>query len=104
MCWEAEYEIFELSEGAAAPVVKQLLELPGEVAVGWSGYLNSLLTTLGLGLPASLAAAPLNVVDGSLVYTGGLINLPAVAIIAATSSPALRALPSISSVTPSRRP
>ncbi len=37
MCWEAEYEIFELSEGAAAPVVKQLLELPGEVAVGWSG-------------------------------------------------------------------
>ena len=55
------------------------------VAVGWSGYLNSLLTTLGLGLPASLAAAPLNVVDGSLVYTGGLINLPAVAIIAAIS-------------------
>ena len=55
------------------------------VAVGWSGYLNSLLTTFGLGLPASLAAAPLNVVDGAITYTGGLINLPAVAIIAAIS-------------------
>lgn len=37
MCWEAEHEIFELSEGAATPVVKQLLELPAEIAVGWSG-------------------------------------------------------------------
>ncbi|MDI9239510.1 amino acid permease [Lysobacter sp. LF1] len=55
------------------------------VAVGWSGYLNSLLGTFGMALPASLAAAPLNVVDGSIVYTGGLINLPAVAIIAAIS-------------------
>ena len=55
------------------------------VAVGWSGYLNSLLTTFGMGLPASLSAAPLNVVEGSIVYTGGLINLPAVAIIAAIS-------------------
>jgi basic amino acid/polyamine antiporter, APA family len=53
------------------------------VAVGWSGYLNSLLTTFGMGLPASLSSAPLNVVDGSIVYTGGLFNLPAVAIIAA---------------------
>lgn len=55
------------------------------VAVGWSGYLNSLLHTFGLGLPESLAAAPFNVVDGKLVATGGFINLPAVAIIAAIS-------------------
>jgi APA family basic amino acid/polyamine antiporter len=55
------------------------------VAVGWSGYLNSFLTNFGMGLPVSLAAAPLNVVDGALVYTGGLINLPAVAIIGAVS-------------------
>ena len=39
MCWEAEHEIFELSEGAAAPVVKQALSLPAEVAVGWLGDL-----------------------------------------------------------------
>jgi APA family basic amino acid/polyamine antiporter len=55
------------------------------VAVGWSGYFNSLLTSMGIGLPAALSAAPLNVVDGSIVYTGGIINLPAVAIIAAIS-------------------
>ncbi|BDU17127.1 amino acid permease [Lysobacter auxotrophicus] len=55
------------------------------VAVGWSGYLNSFLGDIGLALPTALAAAPLNVVDGSIVYTGGLINLPAVAIVAALS-------------------
>ena len=55
------------------------------VAVGWSGYLNSFLGDLGLALPASLAAAPLNVINGSVVYTGGLVNLPAVVIVAALS-------------------
>lgn len=55
------------------------------VAVGWSGYLNSFLGYFNMALPASLAAAPLNVVDGSIVYTGGLINLPAVFIVAALS-------------------
>jgi len=55
------------------------------VAVGWSGYLNSFLGYFNMALPASLAAAPLNVVEGSIVYTGGLINLPAVFIVAALS-------------------
>ncbi len=55
------------------------------VAVGWSGYLNSLLHTFGVGLPSSLAAAPFDVVGGKLVATGGLVNLPAVAIIGAIS-------------------
>ncbi|MET3930758.1 amino acid permease [Lysobacter soli] len=55
------------------------------VAVGWSGYLNSFLGSFNMALPASLAAAPLNVVEGSIVYTGGLINLPAVFIVAALS-------------------
>jgi basic amino acid/polyamine antiporter, APA family len=55
------------------------------VAVGWSGYLNSFLSSFGMGLPASLAAAPLNVVNGAVVYTGGLVNLPAVLIVAALS-------------------
>ncbi|HET6397190.1 MAG TPA: amino acid permease [Pseudoxanthomonas sp.] len=66
-------------------LVLEYLFAASTVAVGWSGYLNSFLTNFGLGLPASLSAAPLNVVDGSLTYTGGLINLPAVAIIAAVS-------------------
>lgn len=55
------------------------------VAVGWSGYLNSFLGYFGAALPESLASAPLNVVNGSIVYTGGFVNLPAVAIIAAVS-------------------
>ncbi len=55
------------------------------VAVGWSAYLNGFLSHFGAALPDSLSSAPLNVVDGSIVYTGGLVNLPAVAIIAAVS-------------------
>ncbi len=42
------------------------------VAIGWSGYLNRLLASLGLPLPALLRLAP---------HEGGLINLPAFAII-----------------------
>ncbi|GGD40991.1 amino acid permease [Pseudoxanthomonas indica] len=66
-------------------LVLEYLFASSTVAVGWSGYLNSFLATFGMGLPESLAAAPLNVVNGAVVYTGGLINLPAVAIIAAIS-------------------
>lgn len=42
------------------------------VAIGWSGYLNRLLEGIGLSLPAMLRLAP---------HEGGLINLPAFAII-----------------------
>lgn len=66
-------------------LVLEYLFAASTVAVGWSGYFNSLLTSIGIGLPASLSTAPLNVVDGSIVYTGGLFNLPAVAIVAAIS-------------------
>ena len=68
------------------------------VAVGWSGYLNSFLGHFGAALPESLAAAPLNVVDGALVYTGGFVNLPAVAIIGLKLRAVLRKtrLPSVS--------
>ncbi|QDX26092.1 amino acid permease [Sphingomonas suaedae] len=47
------------------------------VSVGWSGYLNGLITEFtGVGLPAFLAGAPLAL--GGV--EGGLINLPAVFI------------------------
>ena len=42
------------------------------VAIGWSGYVQNALTALGLTLPASLVSAP---------GAGGLINLPAAAIV-----------------------
>lgn len=42
------------------------------VANGWSGYFNNALTAIGLGLPEMLTKGP---------FAGGLVNLPAVAII-----------------------
>jgi APA family basic amino acid/polyamine antiporter len=62
------------------------------VAVGWSGYFTGLLDTLGtflgtsLMLPAELTNAPLNYADGHFVWTGALINLPAVAIVIAVAA------------------
>ena len=52
------------------------------VAVGWSGYVNSLLKDMGTSLPPSIAAAPyLRLDDGvTWVATGGVVNLPAVAV------------------------
>ncbi|WP_233805519.1 amino acid permease [Paraburkholderia sp. HP33-1] len=53
------------------------------VAVGWSGYIVSLLRNVGIEIPPTLAAAPGTVVklaDGSTIT--GVINLPAVLIIA----------------------
>ena len=47
------------------------------VAVGWSGYAQSLAADLGLRLPAALAAAP---------GAGGVANLPAAAVVLALSA------------------
>ncbi len=57
------------------------------VAVGWSGYITSLLHNLGIDIPAALATAPGTVTklpDGSTVT--GIINLPAVFIVAALTA------------------
>ena len=43
------------------------------VAVGWSGYANGFLTGVGVHLPLALSAGP---------SLGGIVNLPAIAIIA----------------------
>jgi APA family basic amino acid/polyamine antiporter len=66
-------------------LVLEYLFAAAAVSVGWSGYLNSFLGTFGLGLPASLSTAPLAVVDGAIAHTGGLVNLPAVLLVAALS-------------------
>jgi len=55
------------------------------VSVGWSRYFVKLLESLGLGaLPAALTSAPFDIgPDGvSLVTTGAILNLPAVAVVA----------------------
>src|ERR1700740_436503 len=52
------------------------------VAVGWSGYIVSLLHNFGIDVPAAFAAAPGTIVklpDGSTVL--GIINIPAALIV-----------------------
>ena len=52
------------------------------VAVGWSGYLNSLLHDFGLSLPAALAQAPLAYHHATgWQVTGAFMNLPAMIIV-----------------------
>ena len=66
-------------------LVLEYLFAASTVAVGWSGYLNSLLTSFDIGLPAAIASAPLTLMNGSFHATGALINLPAVLIVGAIS-------------------
>jgi len=56
------------------------------VAVSWSRYMGSFLHDFGITIPAQLAACPFDVItlpDGSQAH--GLVNIPAMAIIAAIS-------------------
>lgn len=55
------------------------------VAIGWSGYVVSFLRDLGINIPDAYASAPLayDAIGGSWSYTGALLNLPAMLVIAA---------------------
>ena len=67
-------------------LVLEYLFASSTVAVGWSGYLVSFLTTtLGIPFPAELATAPITWDGSDFVRTAGIINLPAVLIVAAVS-------------------
>jgi APA family basic amino acid/polyamine antiporter len=73
-------------------LVLEYLLAAASVAVGWSAYFDGLLQSIGslvgveLGLPAALAAAPFDLVEGRLVTTGTTLNVPAVAIVAAMTA------------------
>ncbi len=63
-------------------MVLEYLVSASTVAVGWSGYLDSLLRGFGIHMPAALASAPVVGTGlGDLHMTGALINLPAVLLI-----------------------
>lgn len=52
------------------------------VSIGWSGYFqNFLQAAFHFNIPAFLSHAPYDVQGGAIVATGGLMNLPAAAII-----------------------
>lgn len=90
------YSYATLGEGVAWFIgwnlVLEYLLAAASVAVGWSAYFDSLLHSIGnifgaeIGLPAALATAPLDVVQGRLVATGSILNVPAVAIVAAITA------------------
>jgi len=52
------------------------------VAVGWSGYMISLLEGWHIYLPTSITTAPFDHIDGEWIWTGSIINFPAVFIVA----------------------
>lgn len=84
------YSYATLGEGVAWFIgwclVLEYLFASSTVAVGWSGYLNAFLGNFDLALPASLASAPFAYDNGTFTHTGGIVNLPAVLIIAAVSA------------------
>lgn len=57
------------------------------VSVGWSGYMCNLLSSLGLNLPPHLIQSSFDyTAEAGWMLTGSIINLPAVFIVAVTSS------------------
>lgn len=58
------------------------------VAIGWSGYVVSLLKDFGIDIPAAYAGSPFSfdAAHGGWHATGALINLPAMAVIAAITA------------------
>lgn len=57
------------------------------VAVGWSGYMLSLLDGWGINFPDRIAGATFDhLKDGSWVWTGRIINFPAVFIVSIVSA------------------
>jgi APA family basic amino acid/polyamine antiporter len=81
------YSYATLGEGIAWFVgwnlILEYLFAGATIAVGWSGYVVSLMDQIGLHLPDALTNAPFTKGEGhwELVRTGALINLPAVLII-----------------------
>jgi APA family basic amino acid/polyamine antiporter len=69
-------------------LILEYLFAAGTVAVGWSGYVVSLLEQFHIHLPPALTNAPFTKGAGhfEIVHTGALINLPAVLIVAAIST------------------
>jgi len=86
------YSYATLGEGVAWFIgwnlILEYLFAAGTVAVGWSGYVVSLVEQLGFHLPDALTNAPLTKGEGhfEIVRTGAIINLPAVLIVAAITA------------------
>ena len=69
-------------------LILEYLFAAATVAVGWSGYVVSLVEQLGLHMPDALSNAPFTKGTGhfEIVRTGALVNLPAVLVVAAITA------------------
>ena len=69
-------------------LILEYLFASATVAVGWSGYVVSLVEQLGILLPDALTNAPFTKGAGhfEIVRTGALLNLPAVLVVAAITA------------------
>lgn len=68
-------------------LVLEYLFACSSVAVGWSGYMLSLLDGWGIPFPENISGATFDhLKDGSWVWTGKIINFPAVFIIGVVSA------------------
>ena len=57
------------------------------VAVGWSGYFVSLLKDIGIHIPPALTAAPgVAIKEAGVVVATGIVNLPAILVVAAVTT------------------
>ena len=86
------YSYATLGEGVAWFIgwnlILEYLFAAATVAVGWSGYVVSLVEQFGVMLPDALTNAPFTKGQGhfEIVRTGALVNLPAVLVIAAITA------------------
>jgi APA family basic amino acid/polyamine antiporter len=64
-------------------LILEYLFAAATIAVGWSGYVVSLMNQIGLHMPDALTNAPFakGATHWSLVQTGAIVNLPAVLIL-----------------------
>ncbi|MDR3262620.1 MAG: amino acid permease [Tannerella sp.] len=64
-------------------LILEYLFAASTVAVGWSGYIVSFFSDLGIHMPVTLTSAPFDFVHGEgWVSTGSLVNFPAICVIA----------------------
>lgn len=73
-------------------MIAEYLVAGATVAVGWSGYVSSLLGQFGMHLPAVWASAPLELRDGRFTASGTYANLPALLLVLACTAILYRGL------------
>ena len=67
-------------------LVLEYMAAASTVAVGWSGYFTALLAEMGIRIPSQFSSAPLAMnAFSDITATGAILNLPAMAIVAAAS-------------------